>query len=173
MRTSNITQEDKNLFMVSDDFEQNNLNIEKEIKDKNEKDNNNIIQSAERNKEKKRHRKHYSENIEKSPGVDFNIKIGENTNKKRNIFLEDKKYFQVNETFKIPKVKEQIKRSIDESELLEPKRSDTLKTYKISEDNKYIKNPKLSDAHKRKRNFISIAADQNEIHATSARNDNF
>ena len=172
MSSVQISQEDKNLFMVNDDYnydyEANNPN---EDVDSDEKlidyKNNTYTDFYRRNKDfRNRENIYYMDDEE-----ELNEKMAENTERNKVILMEDKKYFQVNEITDSQKVKEHIKRSIGDPNEYEPKRSDTLKGTKIT-DNVY-KKQRLSDIQSKRKYFTNAPHEQNDRFSRTSRGDNF
>ena len=150
-----ITQEDKNLFMVNDDYnidtEQNNLNEEIDSDDKlTDYKNNTYTDFYRKNKDFKNKENIY---IMDDDEEDLNDKKEENSEKNNAILIEDKKNFQVNEINDIQKVKEHIKENIDQADIFEAKRSDTLKGTKIPDS--LYKKERLSDFQVKRKSFTT------------------
>ena len=100
-----------------------------------------------------------------------NDKIDENSERNKAMLMEDKKYFQVNEVSDSQKVKEDIKENIDETDMFEPKRSDTLKGTEIS-DNMY-KKQRFPGFQKKRKNFTNVSFEQKDRFSKASMDDNF
>ena len=174
MSSVQISQEDKNLFMVNDDYnydyEANNAN---EDVDSDEKlidyKNNTYTDFYKRNKDF-RNRENRENIYYMDDDEELNDKMAENTERNKVILMEDKKYFQVNEISDSQKVKEHIKRSIGDPNEYEPKRSDTLKGTKISEN--IYKKQKLSNIQSKRKYFTNVPHEQNDRFSRTSRGDN-